>query len=270
MNDKKYCIYKHVFPNNKVYIGQTCQKVERRWRKGKGYIDNALIWNAIQKYGWENIKHEIICTDLNLEQANVLERLLILCIYKSNIRENGYNIDEGGASANSTKDSHWYNNGIIERRFKTYPGKEWRKGQLPSHHENCCKPRVVNGKIYKSLKAVMEELNVNKNQARILCGMKIKKDIRIRITIDGIEYQSIQEAHRKTGLSLRQLNKIRGLYKTKGYNYDRITIQCKPIIINGKKYKSRTRAIKELKTNKYTINKLIKEQGDVITTDIFK
>lgn len=27
---KKHCIYKHIFPNNKVYIGQTCQKLERR------------------------------------------------------------------------------------------------------------------------------------------------------------------------------------------------------------------------------------------------
>ena len=37
MENKKYCVYKHIFPNNKVYIGVTCQKPEYRWRNGKGY-----------------------------------------------------------------------------------------------------------------------------------------------------------------------------------------------------------------------------------------
>ena len=40
--------------NNKVYIGQTIQKPEYRWNKGKGYKDSSLFYNAIQKYGWNN------------------------------------------------------------------------------------------------------------------------------------------------------------------------------------------------------------------------
>lgn len=33
-----YIVYKHIFPNNKIYIGLTRQKPERRWRNGDGYI----------------------------------------------------------------------------------------------------------------------------------------------------------------------------------------------------------------------------------------
>lgn len=265
---KMYCIYKHVFPNGKVYIGQTCQKPERRWKNGEGYVESVLLYNAIKKYGWESVSHEILYTNLSQDEANYLEKKLIGDVYKSNLRENGYNIDDGGSGSNSTKGTHWYNNGIIEKRFKFPPSEEWKLGQLPSNRKNRCKVRIVNGKEYESLKMVMQELNVSKNKARLLCGMRTLKDNRIKIVINGIEYESIQEAHRKTGISLRQINKMRGKYKTKGYNYDRITVQCKPITINNVKYKSRARAMKELKLTKYQINCLIDKYGDIINIDL--
>ena len=54
-----YSVYKHTFPNGKVYIGITSQKPEDRWSKGKGYQRQPLIYNAINKYGWDNIVHKI-------------------------------------------------------------------------------------------------------------------------------------------------------------------------------------------------------------------
>ena len=34
-----YYVYKHTFPNNKVYIGITCRTLEERWGKnGNGYL----------------------------------------------------------------------------------------------------------------------------------------------------------------------------------------------------------------------------------------
>lgn len=58
MCDKKtYCVYKHVCPIGKVYIGITCQDVKKRWlSKGQGYKDNDYFFKAIKKYGWENKK----------------------------------------------------------------------------------------------------------------------------------------------------------------------------------------------------------------------
>lgn len=73
-----YCVYKHIFPNGKVYIGQTCHKPEDRWRRGFGYFKQKFIFNAIKEYGWNNIQHQIISENLTKKEANWLEKYLIL------------------------------------------------------------------------------------------------------------------------------------------------------------------------------------------------
>lgn len=45
--------------NGKMYIGQTKQPLERRFRNGKGYIHCPKFYAAIQKYGWKNFEHYI-------------------------------------------------------------------------------------------------------------------------------------------------------------------------------------------------------------------
>lgn len=86
-----YVVYKHTFPNRKVYIGITKQKLFDRWWRGKAYHHNKYLLNAIQKYGWDNIKHEVLYKNLNKEQALAKETELIK-LYKSNQKEYGYNI----------------------------------------------------------------------------------------------------------------------------------------------------------------------------------
>lgn len=102
---KKYYLYKHTFPNGKVYIGITNQRPERRWRNGKGYLfknkntntyTQPLIANAILKYGWENIQHEILFETLNKQEIEEKERHYITEIYHSNDDKFGYNISNGG------------------------------------------------------------------------------------------------------------------------------------------------------------------------------
>ena len=67
--DKKWCVYMHTSPSNKVYIGITCD-VKHRWRNhGEGYKGGTRIYYAIRKYGWENFKHEILFTNLTREEA---------------------------------------------------------------------------------------------------------------------------------------------------------------------------------------------------------
>lgn len=63
-----YCVYKHTSPSGKVYIGQTSINPLDRWQNGKGYKKQAF-YNAIKKYGWENIKHEILYDNLTKEEA---------------------------------------------------------------------------------------------------------------------------------------------------------------------------------------------------------
>ena len=95
MQNELYYVYKHTTPDNKVYIGITKQNPNRRWRNGHGYYSSPLFFNAIIKYGWINIKHEILLEGLTLEQANQAEKEFI-SLYKSNDRRFGYNLTEGG------------------------------------------------------------------------------------------------------------------------------------------------------------------------------
>ena len=105
-----YSVYKHTFPNGKVYIGITSVKPENRWMDGRGYLTKSnnkycqpLMAYAINKYGWENIKHEILFNDLTKEEAEQKEVELIVK-YQSNNREFGYNIENGGNSFGSVSE----------------------------------------------------------------------------------------------------------------------------------------------------------------------
>ena len=93
--DKKWCVYMHTSPSNKVYIGITCD-VKHRWRNhGEGYKGGTRIYYAIRKYGWENFKHEILFTSLTREEACSKE-IELIAQYKSTDAEYGYNLCAGG------------------------------------------------------------------------------------------------------------------------------------------------------------------------------
>lgn len=90
-----YCVYKHISPSGKVYIGITGQEPEKRWQNGNGYKKNPFFYRAILKYGWENFEHEILMTDLSKTEATDLEKYFIF-LYRSNDKDYGYNCTCGG------------------------------------------------------------------------------------------------------------------------------------------------------------------------------
>ena len=92
MTAMAYCVYEHVFPNGKKYIGISSDP-EKRWRAGKGYETQGKIANAISHYGWNNVKHNIIVDGVSKEQAETLEKYLIA---ELNTVEEGYNTAIGG------------------------------------------------------------------------------------------------------------------------------------------------------------------------------
>jgi group I intron endonuclease len=95
-----YSVYKHTNKQNgKVYIGITKQAVERRWQKGCGYA-GTYFGNAINKYGWDGFSHEVLFTGLRKETACKIEIALIKA-YRSNQHDYGYNISEGGETADA-------------------------------------------------------------------------------------------------------------------------------------------------------------------------
>ena len=96
---KVYRVYKHISPSGKIYIGQTCQRLSKRFGKnGAGYSKSPHFYAAIVKYGWDNFQHDIIADNLTLQEANYLERYLIL-YYESYNQHKGYNITYGGENS---------------------------------------------------------------------------------------------------------------------------------------------------------------------------
>lgn len=104
MNYSKWIVYKHTSPSGKVYIGITSRTPKYRWSDGRGYIANDYFFKAIQKYGWDNIKHEILFENLTKEEAEAKEIELIEQ-YNSTDRACGYNISYGGSAP--TSGLHW-------------------------------------------------------------------------------------------------------------------------------------------------------------------
>ena len=96
----KYRVYVHISPDSKRYYGATKLNINNRWRNGKGYKTQKYFWEAIQKYGWDNIQHIVIAKGLTKDEAYWLEEELIK-IWDTTNREKGYNIALGGESGNS-------------------------------------------------------------------------------------------------------------------------------------------------------------------------
>lgn len=92
---ENYTVYVHIFPNNKKYFGITSKKVTERWKRGNGYCNNKHMKHAIDKYGWENIKHEILFENLTKEEAEQKE-IELIAKYQTTKDENGYNKENGG------------------------------------------------------------------------------------------------------------------------------------------------------------------------------
>lgn len=99
--------------NGKMYIGQTKQPLERRFRNGEGYIHCPKFYAAIQKYGWENFEHYIYKDHLSQQQANLLEKELI---QKYQTQKFGYNIAEGGENI------------IPSQKISQNNRQNWKKG----------------------------------------------------------------------------------------------------------------------------------------------
>lgn len=88
-----YTVYRHVFPNGKQYIGITMQDPVKRWNGGSGYRKQPKIMGAIIKYGWDNIRHEVLLTGLTKAEAEEAE---IMLISAADSIAQGYNVDTGG------------------------------------------------------------------------------------------------------------------------------------------------------------------------------
>lgn len=130
-DNKTYSVYKHLNKiNNKIYIGITCQKPNKRWQNGRAYKHNKFFYDDIIRYGWKfGFEHKVLIHGLTLEQAWAWERKLIRIFDLTNCK-NGYNLDKGGRSGNRLTEET--KNKISEIKKEKYLHGEitaWNKGQ---------------------------------------------------------------------------------------------------------------------------------------------
>lgn len=171
---KTYSVYIHTVPNGKVYIGITSRKPEKRWNYGYGYANNKHFDQAIRKYGWDSIKHEIVASGLSRSEAEKMERKFI-AEYQSDDREHGYNILKGG----NVSDGGWHHTEEAKRRIAIgATGRHLSKEQIQALVERRIRgvrAYDINGnfiKEYKSLTDAERETGIENSNIAACCKGK--------------------------------------------------------------------------------------------------
>ena len=197
MNEEKYIVYMHTSPSGKHYIGITSVGCEARWRNGRGYAHNRHFRIAIKKYGWENIKHEILFENLTKEEAEKKEVELI-AKYKSNQREFGYNIENGG-NANKVSEETRLKMSLAKK------GLKYKKRRNRTEEEKRAISQQLKGRVSPMKGKHWSVEQREKVGKRIVC------------VETGQEFYSLREAERKTGIKHNHIsNCCKGINKTSG------------------------------------------------------
>lgn len=148
--------------DNKIYIGQTIQDLESRWKDHRKIGSNCrYLKSAIKKYGIDKFEFKLVCITFD----NQLDDMEILYIKKYNcLAPNGYNLRLGGDSGKHHEDTKrkisatlLQNKKIIQfdiegNRLKTfYCLREAAEavGCSPSSIGHCCNGRYKTIKGYR-------------------------------------------------------------------------------------------------------------------------
>lgn len=179
-----YTVYMHTnLINNKKYIGITRQKPERRFRtNGYGYKGCSHFYSAIQKYGWDNFKHEVLFCNLTQKEAEMFEVELIK-YYKSNNKKYGYNIQNGGQTQYTISDIGRENlrKSHLGKKVSEQTKQKIRLSMLNRYGEN--NPMYGKGKkvicletgeIFNSVRLAGDKFNIDTSSIIKVCRNKRK------------------------------------------------------------------------------------------------
>lgn len=148
-----FIVYMHIVPNGKRYIGITSKSIDERWGKeGIRYRHQLYFYNAIKKYGWDNIQHIILFEGLSKEEAILKEQELIK-EYNTFNSQFGYNLTEGGFGRLGDKQSGEAKQKISEASKLHWQNPEYREKVAKSVKERDYHPsEEVKRKLSKSSK----------------------------------------------------------------------------------------------------------------------
>jgi group I intron endonuclease len=201
---KKYCVYKHVSPSGKVYIGITCTSLTTRCgKKGQRYKDNTYFKYAINKYGWDNFSHEILHEGLTESDAKDLEIKYIKHYKELNI---SYNISAGGDGCSRPVNEETRNkiSKALKGRSSYIRTEEWRKRM-----SDIMKARPIS--------ITKEQLELaHKSSALVLSKPIIQQDKQGNLVA---EFSSVREASRQTGYDFSYISKCCRGKKKEAYGY---------------------------------------------------
>lgn len=228
---ENYTVYMHIAPSGKRYIGITGVEPIKRWgSNGNGYYGQ-VFEQAIRKYGWKNIEHQILFTGLNKEEAERKE-IELIAQYKTTDSRYGYNVENGGKSvgrfteetkkkiSDSTKGRIPWNKGV--------PRTEEEKRKMSLAHMGKCKgsknynygkhlPDEVKKKISESRKgqkSYWKGKHIPEKTKQKLSEAHSVEIIRIE---DGMRYLSIKKASEHMGISSTAIcNCLKGKTKRAG------------------------------------------------------
>lgn len=221
-----YVIYEHKFPNGKKYVGITMQKPEKRWSRGKNYSGNLRLSRAIEKYGWDNIEHNILAIYATVEEAGAEEQKLIA---EGNLQDPqyGYNISSGGEHGKHSDETKQKLSKLRKGSLNPMYGKT---GEISPRYG--CTSAMKGKHLSEYAKAKISEANSGPNNGMYgkhlnddtkekirvsLSGCNNKKSKKTLCVETGVIYNSTGEAARLTGCHQGHISSCcKGSLKTTG------------------------------------------------------
>lgn len=227
--------------NGMKYIGKCIFSRQNGW---KNYLGSGMyLKRAIEKYGKENFKREIIVLAMDAEELNELEEAIITI---SNAVESieYYNLKHT-AIGGDIFTHHPRKEEIREMRRNQFKGEGnyWYGKEKPQHiidaiREGNSKKIWVNGDIYDSLTDCSNKTGVKINTISYRLkseyrndylyideeGNPIQKEVKekvpsrsVKVFVNGQWYDNMRQAHKSTGIAYKEISRLvkEGIYETK-------------------------------------------------------
>lgn len=183
-----FVIYKAEFPNGKVYIGKSKDFNSRKIKHSYSTrYYNTKLTNAINKYGFDSIKWEII---FETDDFDILNKKEIEFISKYNSIKNGYNTSTGG-DGGDTISNNPRRIDIIKQQLKSkgYDSDNYyvelsitvSKSILEDYINNKLSIREISKKYNISRQRLSRflksnNINIDKDRARLTNSIKLDDD----------------------------------------------------------------------------------------------
>ena len=184
-----WCVYMHENRvNGKKYIGITGQHPDKRWKNGLGYKGCPYFSAAIQKYGWDAFRHDILYSQISQAEAERLE-IELIAKYDTTNREKGYNTAPGGHTTAGCKIS------------------EQGRRNISLAHIGNTHTESTKEKMSKSRRGEKNHFyGKHHSQEAILANAKAHGGRTVLCVETGKQYITLGEAERQTGINRYQIS----------------------------------------------------------------